>query len=297
MTDRNRINQLLEMAWNTKSKARTLAIVNQILEMSPNNVDALILKADNTENAPERTQLLLHALEALNTPGNFVPEDEEVLRFVVNHRLAFTAFYDNKFREAVAYCKTAMEYAHCDGDDEDLALGRSSVKSLYYRLLIELKDWQGTLSETMRDDEHNLSWGYSRLVAAWMLAPEDKRGVCAGMFWDVLMMGPDVPFYMLGYFPEPDENAGDKAHDEFEFALLYYDALSASEEFFNWFSRGTILFGLLSGRFNEREREYMLDVLDTLGGWDEYEKMSSIIVEGDDEAVIEMLAANKCLAE
>ena len=296
MTDKGRINQLLEMAWNTKSKARTLAIVNQILELSPGNVDALVMKADNTDNSEARAKLLFRALEALENPENLAAEDKEIMRFVINQRLAFTFFYDNKFQEALVHCKAALNGAK-DEDDEDLAAGRSAMKSLYYRLLIEFKAWQNILTETMRDEEHNLSWGYARLTAAWMLAPENKSRICAPMFWDVLMMGPDVPFYMLGYFPEPEEDEGEKAHDEFDFALLYYDALSASEDFFKWFSRGTILFGLLSARFDEREREYMLDVLDTLGGWDEYEKMSSIIVEGDDEAVIEMLAANKCLAD
>lgn len=296
MNDKNRISQLLEMAWNTKSKARTLAIVNQILELAPNYVDALVMKADNTENAEERSKLLLQALKALENPENFSPDEEDVLHFVVNQRLALTFFYSNSFQESLVHCKSALSYAQ-DDDDPDLAAGKAAMKSLHYRLLIELQAWQDILAETLRDDEHTLSWGYSRLVAAWMLAPEDKTRICAPIFWDVLMMGPDVPFYMLGYFPEPEDGDGGKSRSEFDFALLYYDALSVSEDFFKWFSRGTILFGLLSNRFNEREREYMLDVIETLGGWDEYEKMSSMIVEGDDEAVIEMLAANKCLAD
>ena len=84
--------------------------------------------------------------------------------------------------------------------------------------------------------------------------------------------------------------------EEFEFALMYYDAFSISDDFFNWFSRGAILFGLLSNRFDAKEREYMLDVIDTLGGYEEYEKMSKVLVEADDAAIIEALAANKCLA-
>ena len=80
MADRNRIDQLLDMAWNTKSKTRTLAIVNQILELAPGNVDALIMKADNTEDSDEREEILLRALGALDTPGNFNPDDEEVIK-------------------------------------------------------------------------------------------------------------------------------------------------------------------------------------------------------------------------
>ena len=295
-----RIEQLLNMAWNTKSTARTLAIVNQILEIEPDNVDALIMKADNTQDSDARTEILLHALKALNNMpddnSDSDSEERDILLYVVNQRLAFTYFYAGKFSEALIHCEAALN-SEAAQDDPDAEASAEAMKSLYYRLLIEAQEWQKILAETMRDDDHSLGWAYSRLIAAWMLAPDNARHVCANMFWDALMISPDVPFYMLGYFPEPDDNAGQKEHDEFDFALLYYDALSVTEEFFNWFTRGTILFGLLSGRFEEREREYLLDVLDTLGGYEEYEKMSSIIIEADDEAVIELLAANKCLSE
>ena len=279
------------MAWNTQSTARTLAIVNQILEIDPDNIDALVMKADNTENPAEATNILARALGAIDKPGNVSDDDKDVFLYVVNQRLAFTLFYNNKFTESLSF-----KYSEAV-DEPDAEAMKSALKSLYYRLLVMRGQWQRILAETLRDEEHSLAWGYSRLIAAWMLAPDNARHICANMFWDVLMLAPDVPFYLLGYFQEPDDNASDKSHEEFDFALLFYDALSVSNDFFNWFTRGTILFGLLSGRFEEREREYLLDVLDTLGGYEEYEKMSGIIVEGDDEAVIEMLAANKCLSE
>ena len=291
-----RIDQLLSMAWNTKSTARTLAIVNQILEIAPDNVDALIIKADNTQDADERTDILMKALHALEAEKITDPEERDILYYVVNQRLAFTHFYASRFDEALKFCEAALksEAIHSDPDAE---ASEEGMKSLYYRLLLEHEEWQKILTETMRDDDHSWAWGYSRLIAAWMLAQDNTRYVCAKMFWDVLAMSPDIPFYMLGYFAEPDDSATQEEHDEFEFALLYYDAISVSDDFYNWFTRGVILFGLLSGRFEEREREYLLDVLDTLGGYEEYEKMSGLIVEGDDAAVIEMLAANKCLAE
>ena len=296
-TDKERIDQLLSMAWNTQSTARTMAIVNQILEIDKDNVDALIMKADNTQDAEARTAILFQALQALNRPDTvYADDDKDILLYVVNQRLAFTFFYENKFREALHFCEAALA-SEGGNDDIDEEEGDSAVKSLYYRVLIELHDWQKILAETLRDDEHSLAWAYSRLIAAWMLAPDDARHVCANIFWDALSMSPDVPFYMLGYFPEPEDGASQEEHDAFDFALLYYDALSVSDDFFNWFTRGAILFGLLSNRFEEREREYLLDVLDTLGGYEEYERMSGLIVEGDDAAVIELLAANKCLAE
>lgn len=300
MTDKRdnkaRINQLLAMAWGTRSTARILAIANQILEISPDNTEALMMKADNTEDAEARIKLLEEALASLDKPDSCEPDDKDLLFLVLSQRMAYTFFAVNRIDDALSYCDTAIKF-ESDHPELDTMDDGAAMKTLYYRILIERKDWQKVLAETLKDEDHSLAWGYARLVSAWMSAPGLATAVCANMFWDVLSIAPDVPFYMLGYFPEPDSESESEAHNDFDFALMYYDVLSVSDDFFRWFSRGVILFGLLSGRFTEKEREYMLDVLDTLGGYEEYERMSSIIVEGDDTAVIEMLAGNKCLTE
>lgn len=288
-----RIEKLLSMAWNTNSTTRILAIADQILELEPGSIEALILKADNTSNDQERLGILMRAHSSLSYCE---PDYVGMFTFAIDQRLAYTLFAVGKHNEALAYCETALEIAKSEGDS-DILDEANALKKLYYRTLIELKQWQKILEQTMRDEERSLAWAYARLISAWMLAPERCRSVCANMFWDALMLGPNVPFYILGSLEEPDDDAGPVEHEEFNFALMYYDAVSVSDEFYRWFSRGAILFGLLSNRFDSREREYMLDVLDSLGGFEEYERMSKILVESDDAAVIEMLAANKCLSE
>lgn len=295
-SSKSRINQLLQMAWATKSTARIMAIADQILEIDPDNTEALMMKADNTDNAEKRIALLDRALASLDKPGSCEPDDRDLLFLVLNQRMAYTYFAVGDMDKAFSYCETALK-SEAEHEDLDAMDGTDAMMTLYYRILIARQDWQKILAETLRDEEHSLAWGYARLVAAWMIAPDNGRAVCANMFWDVLMLAPDVPFYMLGYFPEPDDEADPEAHSDFDFALMYYDVLSVSDDFFQWFSRGVILFGLLSGRFDGRERDYMIDVIDSLGGYEEYEKMSRIILEGDDSAVIEMLAANKCLID
>ena len=57
-TNKDRITQLLTMAWSTSSPARELAIANQILELDADNIEALIMKADQTENQDIRLELL-----------------------------------------------------------------------------------------------------------------------------------------------------------------------------------------------------------------------------------------------
>ena len=292
----SRVDQLLEMAWNTSSPSRAVSIAKQILEISPGNTDALIIIADNTDDSEGRIGILNQALESLDTNEEYSPENKELMRLTICERIAYTYFSLNKFDEALSYCEKSMAIIDSTSDPDALE-NYDDMKALYYRILIERREWQKILAETMRDETHNLAWAYSRLAAAWMTSPGNTQAVCANMFWDAVAIAPEVPFYMLGYLEEPGDDSDPQEHEDFGFALMYYDILSVSEDFFHWFTRGAILFGLLTNRFDGREREYVLDVIDTLGGYEEYEKMSGVIVEGDDRAVIEMLAANKCLSE
>ena len=146
---------------------------------------------------------------------------------------------------------------------------QGSIRSLYYRILIEKRDWSLILRETMQDGDRQLGWAYARLAACFMLTEEgeDGTGEAAAMFWDALSMAPNVPFYMLGYFPDPVDDSEEEEED-FHFSLLFSDVWSSSHDLLNWFSRGVILFGLLSGRFGE-EADDMLEILRSLGGGEE----------------------------
>ena len=174
---------------------------------------------------------------------------------------------------------------------------QGSIRSLYYRILIEKRDWSLILRETMQDGDRQLGWAYARLAACFMLTEEgeDGTGEAAAMFWDALSMAPNVPFYMLGYFPDPVDDSEEEEED-FHFSLLFSDVWSSSHDLLNWFSRGVILFGLLSGRFGE-EADDMLEILRSLGGGEEYDKMEALLDDQDDGSLIETLAAHRCLSE
>lgn len=284
------------MAYDTNSTARVIAIADQILELDNNNPDALILKADRIKDNHKKIELLKRALNSLNVRKDY--NDRELLLFQANEGLALIYFVMNKFHESLKYCIDAAEILNGSEDiSDDISDEKGYFRTVYYRVMIELHEWNRILSETMRDAEHNTSWAYSRLIAAFMLNPGEHGHVCANMFWDLLRISPEVPFYMLGMFEEPDDDADSEAGEDFEFALMYYDTLKISEEFNIWFQKGTILFGLLTNRFDSREHDYMLDALDSLGGYEDYDRISGMIIESDDEAVIEMLAANRCMTE
>ena len=68
---------------------------------------------------------------------------------------------------------------------------------------------------------------------------------------------------------------------DFHFSLLFADVWSFSLDLLNWFSRGVILFGLLSGRFGEKAEE-ILEILRSLGRGEEYDKMEAFLDDMDD---------------
>ena len=294
-SNNKKINRLLSMAWESDNEDRAKELARQVLAVSPEYPEALLILADHTENDNDRLGILKRALKSLNEGNPNDNDEREMLKFSVYHRLAFTYFVTKKYDDTLSSCEAAMKIAE-EIDDPDVTGDTDDIKALYYRTLIERKEWQKVLALTMRDESHDLGWAYSRLIAAWMTAPGKSQAVCANMFWDALMMSPDVPFYMLGYYEAPKDD-DEEEQEDFGFALMFYDAISASEKLDRWFTRGTILFGLLSNRFSEKEREYVTFVLDTLGGYEEYDRMSSILLEADDQSIIEALAANKCLAE
>ena len=172
---------------------------------------------------------------------------------------------------------------------------QGSVRSLYYRILIEKRDWSLILRETMQDGDRQLGWAYARLAACFMLTRKGSLHQAAAMFWEALSMAPNVPFYMLGYFPDPVDDSEEEEED-FHFSLLFADVWSSSLDLLNWFSRGVILFGLLSGRFGE-EAEEILEILRSLGGGEEYDKMEALLDDQDDGSLIEALAAHRCLSK
>ena len=292
-----RIEQLLEMAWDTESTARILAITSQILELDPNNIEALILKSDNTKDVYKRIEILNKALNSINTSKNLNDELKITYLLALNQRFSYMFLGIEEYDRALKCCETAIEITERFSSDPEEDENYEDMKSIRYRILIERNEWQRILSLTMKDEDHTPGWAYARLIAAWCLAPKPKEAACAKLFFDALISAPDVPFYMLGFFEEPDDNVDDEVFDDFNFAMMYYDVISISDEFHDWFSRGVVLFGLLSNRFEGKEREYMIDALDSLGGFHDFERMSKILVEGDDMAVIEAMAANKCLID
>ncbi|MBQ7264311.1 MAG: hypothetical protein IJR14_11415 [Synergistaceae bacterium] len=293
------VEELLDRAYEAEDEHEARALVERALDLDPEDPEALLFLADLTEDDDERMSILSGAIEAvrvvlreMGTPEDEFMEDElGTVYLALLQRAAFTLFAMGDDGRALAMTEELGRHELDDG---------GASRDLHYRILVEMEDWSRVLDEAERDYDHQLGRAWGRTIATFMLG--DREGA-AQMFWEAMIMSPEIPFYVLGYFPEPTEGAPEE--EDFNFACLWSDAFGASRELLNWISRGTILFGLLSGRFDDAPRDglpgseadAMLEILGSLGGREEHERMSGRVCGGGDEEIIEALASARCLAD
>ncbi|MDR2527899.1 MAG: hypothetical protein LBD04_02630 [Synergistaceae bacterium] len=285
------IYDLLNRAYELEDADEVLELVERALALAPDNPEALLLKADLTEEDEDRLPLLERALESTRryiqdedvADENLLEDETGLTHLALLQRAAYTLFSLEDDDRSLELVEELLRYDH-----EDLAM----AKPLYYRILLERKEWARTLEETMRESVRGLGWAYARIAATFMLAGGRRKVEKNGknlnkMLWDAVRMAPNVPFYMLGYMPEP---LNDSEDEDFHFAILFEDVWTTSRELLNWFSKGTILFGLLTGRFGD-ESDDMREILATLGGAADYKELTSHLENASDTAALDTLTA------
>ncbi len=215
-----RIEELLDEAYSTDDTGEMERLAREVLELDENNVEALILLADTLEYSQEKIAVLEQARNALAeemenirlvSGESLLEDDSGMLYIAVMQRLGFALFSEGKNEEALAIAREIDRY-----DPERETLGRT----LLYRVLLEMGKDAEILEETLREKEASPAMAHSKAIASFRLSGAGRTSYRA--LWEAFAAGPDIPFYILGYFDEPEDGT-EEEEEEYNFALLFED--------------------------------------------------------------------------
>ena len=253
---------LLDRAYASDDPEVAAELAKEVLKIDENDVEALLFLADAAEYSEEKISLLRRAKKELEhgktgddlrNPEYFLEGEWGMVYAGVLQRLGFALFSEGHNEEALS---TAREIMNVDPRQETLA------RTLYYRILTDMGRDRDILEESLRDRSDNLARLHARAIASFRLSGADRTSYRA--LWDAISASPDVPFYMLGYFEDPEEESGEE-NEEFNFALLFQDAWSETPDLLGWLARAAVLLGTAALLFSDEEMDKMLVLADSMG--------------------------------
>lgn len=260
-----KIEQLLDEAYTTDDPGEMERLARKILNYDRDNVEAIILLADVAEDSREKIALLQKArcllekdLEESPVPEGtaFLDDELGMLYAAVLQRLGFSYLSEGEDEKALEIAHSIMEF-----DPEQQTLGRT----LYYRLLVDMHEYAAILEECLKEREPFPAMLHSKAIAAFRLSGASMPAYRA--LWEAFAADPDIPFHILGYYEEPDEEAEEEELESYSLAMLFEDAwlTEGDAALANWIAGGTILLGLAASLFPEENTEKMLVLADALG--------------------------------
>lgn len=261
MDTTDRIEELLDQAYSTDDPEEMENLAREVLQLEEDNVEALILLADTLEYSEEKIGLLEKAQDLLAEEMEGIPldsaesildDDYGMLYVAVMQRLGFALLSEGRNEEALEMANKIIGF-----DPEEETLG----KTLLYRVLLEMGRDKEVLEEALKDKNPGLVAAHSKAIASFRLSGPTKGSYRA--LWEAFSYGPSVPFYILGYLEEPEEEPEELTED-YNFGLLFEDIWSSDHELLNWMTRGAILLGLTAGLFPQEMTEKMMILADAL---------------------------------
>lgn len=281
------VNSLLDQAYGSEDQEEIKALAMKVLEIIPDHPEGLLLLADSTEDADQQIKLLEKALpnaknkfeRSLVNEEDLLDSDPWLLYIGILQRLGFALSPEKEPERVLAIATELIKY-----DPEDRTLG----KTLYYRCLLEMKKYTEILEKCLEDENITPARQNARALALYSLNGPSLESYSA--LWDIFRVGPDIPFFLLGYWPEPDLE-DEREEEDFNFSLLFEEAWSADEELLDWLAKASVLFGYFTHRLNENtlnNLDILLENLDLADSFRELTKNTKL--EGAGEQYVDLHA-------
>ena|GEM_PF-549173 len=248
---RKKVTKWLEEAYETDDDRTCEALARNVLSVSPDNPEALLLLAEVFQgNEQEYQERLRHVLEVLRRPEadwlGLLSEGclPEWLKAASLQRLAFSLLGNENSSEEELSEALSLSGELVDLDPEGQTLGRL----LRYGALLRLGRYREALKEAMADQTDSPERAYTKALASFRLSgpcSEAYQALCSAIRLD-----PDLPFLMTGIWEMDDEPSeeSDRAH---AMALVFGPLLEQDERTAAWFNTPFLLFGFLTDRLPE----------------------------------------------
>jgi len=265
MKTTDKIERLLDQAYDSDDPEIVRRLAERVLKLDPTNMEGMILLSDVTDD-PERKITLLALVKRMlkvcigedeqDAGQEFIYSETGMLYVSVLLRLAFALFSEGFLGKALDESQEAMSY---DADEV------TPAKILFYRILLEMKEYRRVLEEGMKETDPSAGTLYAIAIATFKLFGAGHRAYDA--LWAAIDADPEVPFYIMGYLDEPEDDADDDIIETFNMSMLYEDAWLSGDDIKlgNWLASATILLGLTLSLFAGEEEEKMLVLADALG--------------------------------
>ncbi len=250
------IEDLLDKAYGSEEVEEVHRLAQQVLELDGDNVDGLVLLADTTEDDEERLRCLRRARElAAPAPGESfdLAEGEEPFYVGILHRLGGALLFEIP-REAADVARELLSF---DGE-EVVTLGRP----LLYASLLRLGEFDHVLEmvdkeEELQDGELSVEGAYARALALFRSKGNGEESLEALL--EALGIAPDLPFYLLDFWVEPDEEEEDELyHIAWFLGVAWLD----DEEALAWLTGAALALGYLTDRLPEEILSEMKPLLE-----------------------------------
>lgn len=235
----DRIDALLDEAYQSKDWEETRRLALKVLELDSNQVEALVLLADASEDEVEQIALLRRALSLLPSIGEGgrkkMTQEERELRATVLERLGVALLLVDP-EEVLGHAAESVRV-----DPVECEIGRS----LTYAALLLLHRGGDVLQEYLQDQSEFPARFYGRALALYQMVGKGEAFFVA--LWEALAKESDIAFYALGLWPDPSPDK----EDEWEYVRLSSILITPwwhYEEAYAWLLTATVLFGYLTDR-------------------------------------------------
>ena len=277
------LEQKIMEAYSAGDVEEVYGLVKEVLDVDPEIPEALLLLADVSSDEDEAREALSKARNLLITYEEDLlhPDTDEGQLFAdILERLASLALADDA-EQALALGRELEAF-----DPEDNFWARVFI----YSSLLRLGRHSKVLEETLRDVSEDAPRFYSRALALFAISGLTDETMAA--LWDAFRIDPDIPFYMLAFWPEPSEGDSEEDREFYHLGSLLSIPWVENQEALAWLTSAAVSFGYLTGRLPEGFLDDMNEELKEAGMLSLFAELDSRIealLEGEKDPEQEIL--------